>query len=339
MSASTARRWARVRCRSPSSSAKRRSRPRREETTTPSVSVSAAKTRRMIGPQPFLPPQPGAAPRTSAVKASSPIAASLRRVRAAPRRHQLQGRQPGHGLQRLGACLGHRRPGDGQEIPDPLRRRGRRRDQLRPAPAQMPQMRPRLIQLLRQVAVQLDGQPGDQHAIGLIGLMRRVILLLTSNMRNQRLDAHQQQAPLGAQPLHLQPPRPGRLARHRHERKPLRPCLPGRPVQRLTQPERLHPYRLTRQHPHIMIDHRDRLLILRQVNPDHRAITRQHRPQPLPPRVPPPVPPGHAATLAHRTSSWLRLGHQARTIAPGGRPRLNRLPQNRRLPRVVPLLR
>src|SRR5208282_3994787 len=93
---------------------------------------------------------------------------------------------------------------------------------------------------------------------------------------------------------------PGRLARHRHQRKPLRPRLPDRPVQRLTQPERLHPHRLTRQHPHIMINHRDRLLVLRQVNPDHRAITRQHRPQPLPPRVPPTIPPGHAATLAHR---------------------------------------
>jgi hypothetical protein len=49
-----------------------------------------------------------------------------------------------------------------------------------------------------------------------------------------------------------------------------------------------------------MINHRDRLLILCQVNPDHRAITRQHPPQPLPPRVPPPVPPRHTATLTHQ---------------------------------------
>ena len=81
-----------------------------------------------------------------------------------------------------------------------------------------------------------------------------------------------------------------------------------RPVQRLTQPERLHPHRLTRQHPHIMINHRDRLLVLRQVDPDHRAIARQHLPQPLPARVPLPVSPGRAATLAHRTSSLVALG-------------------------------
>ena len=37
------------------------------------------------------------------------------------------------------------------------------------------------------------------------------------------------------------------------------PGLPHRPVQRLTQPERLHPHRLTRQHPPVMINHRDRL--------------------------------------------------------------------------------
>jgi transposase len=36
---------------------------------------------------------------------------------------------------------------------------------------------------------------------------------------------------------------------------------------------------------------------------------------------------------------WLRLGHQARTIAPGGRPRLSRLRQNRRLQRFILLLR
>ena len=59
-----------------------------------------------------------------------------------------------------------------------------------------------------------------------ISLMCRIVLLLTGNMRNQRLDAHQRQAPLRAQPLHLHPARPGRLARHRHVREPLRPRLP-----------------------------------------------------------------------------------------------------------------
>jgi hypothetical protein len=163
-------------------------------------------------------------------------------------------------------------------------------------------------------------------------VMRRVILLLTGDMRDQRLDAHQRQAPLRAQPLHLHPPRPGRLARHRHPVKAFRPRLPGRPVQRLAQPERLHPHRLARQHPPIMIDHRQRLLLLSQVDPGHPAIPRQQRPQPLPPRVPPPVPPRHpaAATLTHRTSSSLRLGHQARTTAPRGRSHLSHIPARQR---------
>jgi len=57
-------------------------------------------------------------------------------------------------------------------------------------------------------------------------------------------------------------------------REPLYPGLHNRPVQRLTQPERLHLHRLARQHPHIMIDHRERLLILGQIDPDHRAVAR-----------------------------------------------------------------
>jgi hypothetical protein len=160
--------------------------------------------------------------------------------------------------------------------------------------------------------------------------MRRVILLLAGDMRDQRLHAHQRQPPLGAQPLHLQPPRPGRLTRHRHRREPLRPRLPHRPGQRTAQPERLHPHRLTRQHPHIMINHRDRLLILTQVDPDHRSITGQQLPQSLPPRIPPPVTSRRAATLTHRTSSSLRLGHQARTTAPGGRSCISHTPAEQR---------
>ena len=41
------------------------------------MSVSAAKTRRQIGPQAFCPPQPRWASRTTAVNASGPISASL----------------------------------------------------------------------------------------------------------------------------------------------------------------------------------------------------------------------------------------------------------------------
>ena len=108
---------------------------------------------------------------------------------------------------------------------------------------------------------------------------------------------------------------------------PFLPAPAPPPSPYLTQPERLHPHRPARHHPRIMINHRDRLLILRQVDPDHRAATRQHRPQPLPPRIPPPVPPAsRAATLTHRTSPSLRLGHQARTTAPGGRSGINHTP-------------
>ena len=110
------------------------------------------------------------------------------------------------------------------------------------------------------------------------------------------------------------------------------PAPAPRPVQRRTQPERLHPHRLARQHPHIMINHRDRLLVLRQIDPDHHAITRQQPPQPLPPRIPPPIAPRHAAaaTLTRRTSSSLRLGHQARTTAPGGRSCISHIPARQR---------
>ena len=38
--------------------------------------------------------------------------------------------------------------------------------------------------------------------------MPGVILLLPRDMGHQRLDTRQRQTPLGAQPLHLQPPRP-----------------------------------------------------------------------------------------------------------------------------------
>jgi pimeloyl-ACP methyl ester carboxylesterase len=53
-----------------------------------------------------------------------------------------------------------------------------------------------------------------------------------------------------------------------------------------------------------MINHRDRLLLIPQIDADHSPITRQKPPQPLPPRIPPPVTPRHAATLTHRTSSF-----------------------------------
>ena len=57
-------------------------------------------------------------------------------------------------------------------------------------------------------SMQLGRQPGNHHAVRLIGP-----LLLARDMGGQRLDAYQRQPPLGAQPLHLQPPQRDRLAR------------------------------------------------------------------------------------------------------------------------------
>ena len=171
--------------------------------------------------------------------------------------------------------------------------------------------------------------------------MRRVILLLPGDMRHQRLDAHQRQAPLArtaaapastAAPSARTPPSPAV--------NPLARACRHRQVQRLTQLERLHPHRLRAKHPHIVIDHRQRLLVLAQVDPDHRPIPRHQRPQPLPPRVPPPIPPRHAATLAHQDvlsgcvwDTKPALPHQEDV------PCHKRIPPNSRLPGYVLLLR
>ena len=75
-------------------------------------------------------------------------------------------------------------------------------------------------------------------------------------MAHQRLDAHSGR-PARAQPLHLHPPRPGG-SHARHPLKPLhRGCAAASPA--LTQPERFTAPS-PRQHPHIMIDHRQRCL-------------------------------------------------------------------------------
>jgi hypothetical protein len=71
-----------------------------------------------------------------------------------------------------------------------------------------------------------------------------------------------------------------------------------------------------------IINHRDRLPI-RQVNPDTAPSRGSIPPASAPVACSAVGPPRHAATLTHRTSSLLRLGHQARAIAPGERPRIN----------------
>jgi hypothetical protein len=75
-----------------------------------------------------------------------------------------------------------------------------------------------------------------------------------------------------------------------------------------------------------MINHRDRLLLIPQIDADHSPVTRQKPPQPLPPRIPPPVTPRHAATLTHKTSSSCDRDTKPGLSHQGGRPRINHTP-------------
>ncbi len=70
-------------------------------------------------------------------------------------------------------------------------------------------------------------------------------------------------------------------------------------------------------------DRSPRLLLLRQVDPDHRPIARKHPAKPLPSLVPPPVTPRRATTLAHRTPSCVAPG----TPSPDYRTKRASLPQ------------
>ena len=74
----------------------------------------------------------------------------------------------------------------------------------------------------------------------------------------------------------------------------------------------------------------------RSRSPRHPAAA---APAAAPAALPPPVSPRRAtaATLTHRTSSLLRLGHQARTIAPGGRSRTSHTPAGQRPPARCPI--
>ncbi|MGH3251210.1 MAG: hypothetical protein ACRDOI_34060, partial [Trebonia sp.] len=56
--------------------------------------------------------------------------------------------------------------------------------------------------------------------------------------------------------------------------------LGSNPVDRIPEPVRFHPRGLPPQHPLVVIDQRQRLLVLAQVDPQHRAAPRHHPPQP-----------------------------------------------------------
>jgi hypothetical protein len=70
-----------------------------------------------------------------------------------------------------------------------------------------------------------------------------------------------------------------------------------------------------------MIDYRQRLLVLGQVDPDHRAIARQQPAKPLAPRVPLPVSPRRAVAFSQNPR------RRGRAVADEGRlPNLSRSP-------------
>ena len=97
-------------------------------------------------------------------------------VPAVPAGDHRQRRDPGARTERLPGRIQGRRPHAPQQVPHLLDLAASLGDQLLPAGSQVPQPAPRLIHRLRDVAAQLRGQPGDQHHILLISLVRRQVL-------------------------------------------------------------------------------------------------------------------------------------------------------------------
>ena len=324
MSASTSSSWRRARRRSPSSPRTRRNRPRRDQPTASRVVRPAAST---------LPGDPPVRPRRAPARARVPhqgeelLLAQPRPAGPGPPRtatspprtaasQVIDSNGPPAAVTADGHATDRKSRTRSTAAVAAVTSCARRRPSCR-------RQRPRLVQLLRDVAVQLRRQPRDQHRIRLVPLMPGVVLLLPGDMRHQRLHAHQRQPPLPAQPLDLHPPRPGRLARHRHPRRTPAP---------------------RRRHGRVR-DHRARAGAPRTARrPAATAPACHDRPAPAPASPRPgrsPAPPRHAAPAPaaapgarsaagpnakyrYPCSSgrppWMRLGHQARTTAPGGRP-------------------
>jgi hypothetical protein len=218
----------------------------------------------------------------------------------AGQRHAQAG-QPRRGRHRVGGRTQHGWPGDLQQVAQLLLARAGLGDQTGAARAQMTQPRPPGAGLLGQVAVQLPGQPGDEHRVLVVVLPACVVLGLTGPGHHQRLHAHQRHTPAGGQLLQDHPPVAGGLARHRDPGEPGRQRRTSRPLQQVAQLPWRAPRPPPRQHTRVVIGQRGSLPRLRQIDPEDRMIARQYRPQRCQPGVPVRISPSHAvATLTHR---------------------------------------
>ena len=199
-----------------------------------------------------------------------------------------------------------------QQVPGLLHARGHVRHQREPAGTQVPQPRPVRAGPLGQVALQLGHQLADQVGVALIGLVPGVVVFLPLLMHRQRLHAHEPVTGRIRQPHQCLPPVPGRLARHHQAREPRPGGTSGHPLQ---QPGQLIGFRVLHrpagQHPALMIDQHRGLLVLTQIDRQHRLVLRDHPAKPGELPVPVPVSPRQPATLSHERPPAV-LGSEAR---------------------------
>jgi hypothetical protein len=139
-------------------------------------------------------------------------------------------------------------------------------------------------------------QPRDQPAVALIGLIPGQVLLLPRHVRDQRLHAHQRQPARLAQVLKRHPPRPRRLARHAQPGIPHCPRLLQRPVQVRTQVMYAHPRERRASTCPSAPGHRQRLLLLTQIQPRHKRTIKNK----VPPGLRPITTPGRDPRRARR---------------------------------------
>jgi hypothetical protein len=182
-------------------------------------------------------------------------------------------------------------------------------EQLLPAGAEVPQPSPGrvvLIDRLGQVAAQLPGQPGDQHGVLVIGLVRREVLGLARPGRGRRLHAHERHPALGRELSRGGRSGARRGTSGRHWTGPLTGpagrASPGRP----SHVSRPGTGGWCCQHPRVVVGHDQHLLAVGQVDPDDRARDRDRLPQPAQPRVAVPITARNTTTVRHERPPSMR---------------------------------
>src|SRR6266536_5341530 len=182
----------------------------------------------------------------------------------------------------------------------------------------MPQPRPLRISPLRQVAIQPGGQLTDEHRIAMVGLVEGVVVAFPRPVHRQRLHTHEPHASPVGQPHQRLPPMPGRLARHRHPHEPVFGGMLPSPHQQRSQIVRLHQRDLAGQR-HVVVVHQCRdLLVLTQINREHRTVTTNHLPQRRDLLIATPVPPRQPGTVGHERPPR-ESGIRSPSTSPGGR--------------------